>query len=151
MIIKKLIAAAVAAFWLAAASFAQSATPEGIVDKFAQAWNSHDMGAFEKIFTADAHFMPMYDTVHEGRANIVADFKKAHESWARTTSIPTSKVSVQHLGRKITVVYFNVIVTGPGVPTSPELVGRSLLLVVVKEKEGWRIASGQLTKPNCPK
>jgi hypothetical protein len=31
-----------------------------------------------------------------------------------------------------------------------EPLGRTLLLVASREAGGWKIAAGQLTKPNCP-
>lgn len=142
-------AAVIAAFLFVAPCFAQSVTPEGIADQFARAWSTHDKAAFDRIFAEDAHFIPTYDMMNEGRANVVADIYKAHEGWARETILTTSKVSVQQLGPDTAVVHFNVSVNAPAGSDRPPL-GRTLLVVVVKQQDGWRIAAGQLTKPNCP-
>lgn len=146
---RNIAAAVVATFVLAPACFAQSATPEAVADQFAAAWNAHELAAFERIFTEDARFIPTYDVVNEGGANVAAYIYKAHEGWARDTTLTTSKVSVQQLRRDTAVVHFNVSVNAPAGRDLPPL-GRTLLLVVVKGEDGWRIASGQLTKPNCP-
>lgn len=149
MMRSNLASAAVAAFLLASPCLAQSATPEGVADQFAKAWSTHDRAAFDRMFTDDARFMPTYDVVFEGRAKVVAGIYEAHEGWARETTLTTSKVSVQQLRPDTAVVHFNVAVNGPAGLDRPPL-GRSLLMVVVKQQDGWRAAAGQLTKPNCP-
>ena len=141
--------AAVAAFLFAPPCFAQSVTPEGIAEQFAQAWNAHDKAAFDKIFTDDVHFIPTYDLVSEGRENVVTGIYGAHESWAKDTTLTTSKISVQQLSGDAAVVHFNVLVNPPAGVDAPAL-ERTLLLVVAKQQDGWKIAAGQLTKPNCP-
>jgi uncharacterized protein (TIGR02246 family) len=145
----QITAAAVAAFLFAPPCFAQSVTPEGIAEQFAQAWNAHDKAAFDKIFTDDAHFIPTYDVAIEGRENVVSGIYDAHESWARDTTLTTSKISVQQLPGDAAVVHFNVSVNPPAGADAPAL-ERTLLLVVAKQQDGWKIAAGQLTKPNCP-
>lgn len=132
-------------------SLAQSAAPEGIADRFAQAWNTHDRAAFDRLFTDDAHFIPTYDLVAEGRADVVAGIYQGHEEGTggfRETTLTPSKVSVQPLGAEAAVVHFNVSIYPPARLAMPPL-ERTLLLVVVEQQDGWRIASGQLTKPNC--
>jgi uncharacterized protein (TIGR02246 family) len=130
---------------------AQSATPEGIADQFAQAWSTHDREAFDRLFTDDAHFIPTYDLVAEGRANVVAGIYQGHQPGTgpfRETTLTPSKVSVQTLGAGVAVVHFNVSIQLPPGRNLPPL-ERTLHLVAVKRQDGWRIASGQLTKPNC--
>lgn len=144
-----LAATVVTAVSLAPPCFAQSATPEGVADQFAKAWSNHDKAAFARLFTEDARFMPTYDVVFEGHANVVAGIYEAHEGWARETTLTTSKVGVQQLRPDTAVVHFNVAVNGPAGIDRPPL-GRSLLLVAVKQQDGWKVATGQLTKPNCP-
>ena len=52
------IIAAVAAFSWGSPCRAQSVTPQGIADQFAQARSTHDRAAFDRLFTGDAHFIP---------------------------------------------------------------------------------------------
>lgn len=143
--------AVVAALWSVSPCLAQSVTPEGIADQFAHAWNTHDRAAFDRIFTDDAHFIPTYDLVAEGRANVVAGIYQGHEEGTgpfRETTLTPSKVSVQLLSADAAVVHFNVSIRLPPGRNLPPL-ARTLHLVLVKQQGGWRIASGQLTKPNC--
>ena len=67
----------------------------------------------------------------------------------RTAGWLTSKISVQQLPGDAAVVHFNVLVNPPAGVDAPAL-ERTLLLVVAKQQDGWKIAAGQLTKPNCP-
>lgn len=146
-----LCVAVVAAFLFTPPCFAQSVTPEGMAGEFAQAWSTHDRAAFARIFTEDAHFIPTYDIVGVGRDDVVAGIYMAHkgDGWARETTLTPSKVSVQRLGDDVAVVHFNVSIHAlPGRDLPP--LERTLLLVVVKQQDGWRITTGQLTKPNCP-
>jgi hypothetical protein len=75
----------------------------------------------------------------------------AHDNggWARESTLATSKLSVQRLGRDTAVVHFNVSISPPATIDRPPL-ERTLMLVVVEQQDGWRIAAGELTKPNCP-
>lgn len=141
------------AFALSSASpcLAQSVTPEGIADRFADAWNTHDRAAFDRLFTNDAHFIPTYDLVAEGRTDVVAGIYQGHEEGAggfRETTLVPSKVAVQSLGADAAVVHFNASIHVPPRFNLPPL-ERTLLVVVVRQQDGWRITSGQLTKPNC--
>ena len=143
--------AAFAALSWTAPCRAQSATPQGIADQFAQAWSTHDRAAFDRLFTDDAHFIPTYDLVAEGRANVVAGIYQGHQEGTgpfRETTLTPSKVSVQPLGAAAAVVHFNVSIHLPPGRNLPPL-ERTLHLVVVRKQDGWRIASGQLAKPNC--
>jgi uncharacterized protein (TIGR02246 family) len=143
--------AAVVAFAWASLGRAQSSTPQGIADQFAHAWSTHDRAAFDRLFTDDAHFIPTYDLVAEGRANVVAGIYEGHQEGTgsfRETTLTTSKVSVQQLDADAAVVHFNVSIHLPSGRNLPSL-ERTLHLVVVRQQDGWRIASGQLTKPNC--
>jgi uncharacterized protein (TIGR02246 family) len=143
--------AAIAAFSWTSPCRAQSATPQGIAEQFAQAWSTHHRAAFDRFFTDDAHFIPTYDLVAEGRANVVAGIYQGHQEGTgpfRETTLTPSKVSVQHVGSDAAVVHFNVSIHLPPGRNLPPL-ERTLHMVVVKQPDGWRIASAQLTKPNC--
>ena len=66
------------------------------------------------------------------------------------TPVATAEASdalVTDLRPDIAIVQFNAMMTmGQG----KEPLGRTLLLVASREADGWKIAAGQLTKPNCP-
>jgi uncharacterized protein (TIGR02246 family) len=128
------------------AAAAQSSADE-LMERFVQAWNAHDMKAFEALYAADATWVPTFDSRFEGRDAIVADLRKAHEGWAKSSTLEASKLLVKPLHSAVATVQFNVTMTGRADQTP---LGRTVLLVASKEAGVWKIAAGQLTKPNCP-
>ena len=82
------------------------------MERFVQAWNAHDMKAFEALYIADATWVPTFDSRFEGRDAIVADLRKAHEGWAKSSKLEASKPLVKPLGSDVATVQFNVAVTG---------------------------------------
>jgi uncharacterized protein (TIGR02246 family) len=132
---------------LTAAAAAQAGTAESLVQHFVAAWNSHDLAAFEPLFTQDATWVATFDARDEGREAVLKDFRIAHEGWAKNSSVAASKVLVTNMRPDVAILQFNVLMTmGEG----SEPLGRTLLLVASKQGDGWKIAAGQLTKPNCP-
>ena len=123
------------------------AGPGGLIERFVEAWNSHDPKAFEALFTADATWVATFDSRLEGRDAIVADLRTAHESWAKASTVVASKPLVKSLRPDVATVQFNLAMT---MRKDAEPLGRTLLLVAGKQADGWKIAAGQLTKPNCP-
>ena len=123
------------------------ATAESLVERFVAAWNSHDLAAFEKLFASEATWVATFDARDEGREAVLKDFRIAHEGWAKSSSVAASDALVTNLRPDVAIVQFNLMMTmGQG----KEPLGRTLLLVAGREADGWKIAAGQLTKPNCP-
>jgi uncharacterized protein (TIGR02246 family) len=128
----------------AAAEPMPAATPESIPEKFVQAWNSHDQQAFASLFTEDAYWVPMAHVRLHRRERIVDDLAHAHRTWAGNTTMSARDVVVRHLGGDTAIALFAAPFVGDdGKPLST---GSVLLMVIVKQGDGWRIAAGQLTK-----
>ncbi len=131
----------------AAAATAAPATPELTAQAFVDAWNSHEAGNFEGLFTEDAWWVPVVETRLSGRAQIVADLKQAHAVWARHTTLTASDVVVSPLSEHAAAVLFKAGFLGKdGRRMEPPNV---LLLAVVRTPDGWRIKAGQLSKPGA--
>jgi uncharacterized protein (TIGR02246 family) len=131
----------------AAYAAAPVATAESLVERFVAAWNSHDIAAFEKLFTSEATWVATFDARDEGREAVLKDFRIAHEGWAKSSSVAASDALVTNVRPDVAIVQFNLMMTmGQG----KEPLGRTLLLVASREADGWKIAAGRLTKPNCP-
>jgi uncharacterized protein (TIGR02246 family) len=131
---------------------AQSVSPEAIVDDFVKMWNSQDMKALDRLFTDDATWVPAAEVIDEGRGNIVKDFSEAHTTWAKTTTVvPTSATKVRTLRPDIAVVLFHLGFVEKQGNRIPDI-DRAMLVVAVKQSDGWRIAVGQITKqsPQLP-
>ena len=130
-----------------AVSPADTAEPESLADRFVQAWNTHDTGVFKKLFVPSAYWVPTIDSRLDGRANILADLGKAHETWAKTTTmgVNSGSISTRLIHPDVAVVLFHAgFRQADGTLTTP---GNAVLLVAVKQSDGWQIAAGQITKP----
>ncbi len=126
---------------------ADTAELESLADRFVQAWNTHDTSVFKKLFVASAYWVPTVDSRLDGRDNILADLGKAHETWARTTTmgINSGSISKRFVHPDVAVVLFQAgFRQADGTLTTP---GNAVLLVAVKQSDGWQIAAGQITKP----
>jgi uncharacterized protein (TIGR02246 family) len=124
--------------------FGQGLDPKTIVDDFVKAWNTHDMKAFDRLFTNDAIWVPVAEVRDEGRINIVKDLGEAHATWAKTTTLVPNAIKIQSLRSDIAVLLFHLKYeeNGKQVPG----IDRAMLIVAVKESDGWKIAAGQITK-----
>jgi uncharacterized protein (TIGR02246 family) len=133
-----------AIFSYASSAFAQSSSPEAVANDFVKAWNSHDMKAFDRVFTDDAIWVPVAEARVEGRNNIVKDLTEIHTTWAKTTTIRQSVLKVQMLRPDVAVVLFHLkyVEDGKDVPG----IDRAMVIVAIKQNDGWRIATGQITK-----
>ena len=74
------------------------------------------------------------------------DLADAHTTWAKTTSIVQSgSTKVRLLRPDVALIFFHLgfqDAQGNRVP----VIDRAMLIVVVKQAGGWRIAAGQITK-----
>jgi uncharacterized protein (TIGR02246 family) len=123
--------------------------PESLADRFVQAWNTHEASSFENLFTPNAYFVPTVNSTLDGRDNILADFGKAHTGWAKATTmgIHSGSVSARSVHPDVAVVIFHVgFRQTDGTLTTP---GNAVLLVAVKQSDGWQIAAGQVAKPGA--
>lgn len=143
----RLVVCAALLFGAFMAQAAEHVGPESLADRFVQAWNTHDAEAFKELFTSDAYWVPGVESRLDGRDSILSDLGKAHETWAKATTMGVigGSVSSRLVHPDVAVVLFHTGFRQPdGTLTTP---GNALLLVAVKQPDGWRISAGQLTKP----
>jgi uncharacterized protein (TIGR02246 family) len=132
-----------------AAGHAQSVSPERLPTDFVAAWNAHSVAAFEKLYTADATWVPSSEERTEGRASILREFSAAHDGkgWAvarKVTIAVKGLPKVQMLRPDVATIFFHMNFLVDGKIDPAQL--RTLILVADKSNDGWRIAAGQLTK-----
>jgi uncharacterized protein (TIGR02246 family) len=127
-------------------SSAQSPNPQAVVDDYVKAWNSHDMRAFDRLFTDDAIFVRFAGSRIEGHGNIVKEFKEIHTTWAKDVSIYQSATKVRALSSDSAVILEDLghLEHGKQVPG----VDIALLVVVVKQPNGWKISVGEIAHPS---
>lgn len=142
--IRKLLAPFAVFALFAAKAAAQTATPEAVIDAFVNAWNSHDVKAFDRLFTADAIWVPIAEVRVVGHADVVKGFEEIHTTWAKQTTVSAKDPKVQLVRPDVAVILFHAkyLKEGKEVP----VLDRAMIIVAVKEADGWKIAVGQLTK-----
>ena len=140
---KHLALLAVSALFAAKAA-AQGAVPEAVVNQFVSAWNTHDVKAFDRLFTADAIWVPVAEVRVVGHTDVVKGFEQIHTTWAKNTTIIAKDIKVQLVRPDVAVILFHAkyLQDGKEVP----VLDRAMIFVAVKEADGWKIAAGQLTK-----
>src|SRR6059058_6419355 len=133
----KFVALFLASALFAAKAAAQSLTPEAIVDDFVKAWNSHDVKAFDRLFTADAVWVPVAEARVVGHADVIKGFEEIHTTWAKQTAIATRDIKVQSVRPDVVVILFHAkfMEDGKEVP----VLDRAMIIVAVKQADGWRI------------
>ena len=133
-------------FCLIPNSWAQSPNPQAIVDDYVKAWNSHDMKAFDRLFTDDAIFVRFAGSTVEGHGNVMKEFNEIHTTWAKDVSIYQSATKVRALSPNSAVILVDLghIEEGKHVPG----VDITLLIVAVKQSDGWKISVGEIAHPS---
>jgi uncharacterized protein (TIGR02246 family) len=130
-------------------SSAQSTSPEAIADDYVKAWNSHDMKAFDRLFAEDARFIRFADSQSAGRPDIIKEFSAIHTTWAKDISIYHQAPKVRSLCRDSTVVTFDLGHLDEHGKEAPGI-DIAMLVVAVRQQDGWRIVVGQITHPSHP-
>lgn len=119
--------------------------PEDVAESFVRAWNSHDKHQIAQLFVENAYWVPLVGVRLDGQEAIANDLGVAHATWARRTTMTATDVVVRQLRPDTAVVLFNApFLDKEGAPVEP---ANALMVVVVQQPDGWRIAVGQLTKP----
>lgn len=128
----------------AATSAAQSATPVAVVDDFLKTWNSHEAKAFDRLFTEDAIWVPVAETRVVGHSDVIKEFEQIHTKWAKKTTIIARDIKVQSIRPDVAVILFHAkfVQDAKEVP----VLDRAMIMVAVKQADGWRVAAGQVTK-----
>lgn len=125
-------------------ALAQSTSARGVVDAFVKSWNTHDMKAFSRLFTEDAVWVPVAETLDKGRPAIIKDLTEAHKTWAGQTTIRNGEITIRTLSPTVSTLFFHLDFLVGGKPI-PEI-QRAFIIVATKKSGKWQIAAGQLTK-----
>ena len=128
----------------ASMSAAQSATPVVVVDDFLKAWNSHDVKAYDPLFTEGAIWVPIAESRVAGHSDVIKQFEQIHTTWAKKTTIIARDIKVQSVRLDVAVILFHAKFVQDA-KEAPSL-DRAVIMVAVKQADGWRIAAGQVTK-----
>jgi|SRR5688500_4881360 ketosteroid isomerase-like protein len=89
---KHLVAFVIVFGWTAGAAARQTSAAGALAEAFVDAWNTHDVRAFGRLYADDADWVTVGGDRHKGVA-IEGALAKEHASWARTTTLRASDVS----------------------------------------------------------
>jgi len=118
----------------------QGRRPEEITARFQEAWNTHDMEAFGRLFNADATFVNRFANYWRGVDRIVAGHAGIHASIYRDSTLAIDKPDVDPISEGAVILHFwSRLSAGSAHPAGPHQVD-TLILAVVTHRDGeWRI------------
>lgn len=129
---------------------------EGVAQKFAEAWNRHDMDAFAALFAARADFVNVIGLHWRGREEIKHAHEQLHATRMKESRLAMSAVSARMLRPEVAIVHATWELTGDtGLEGKVQPPRRGVLSFVLGREGGrWLIESAQNTDivplPNVP-
>lgn len=118
----------------------QTPTPAEIPPRFEQAWNTHDMAAFGRLFHPDATFVNRFGTYWRGVDQIVAGHAGIHASIYRDSTLAIDPPDVDPISDEAAILHFwSRLSAGAAHPAGPHQVDTLILAVVTRRDGEWRI------------
>jgi len=125
--------------------------PTEITTRFQEAWNTHDMDAFSRLFHPDATFVNRFGSYWRGVDEIVASHARIHVSIYRDSTLKNDAPDVDQISDTAAILHFwSRLSTGVAHPAGPHQVDTLILSVVTRRDGEWRIQALQnvtLTDP----
>ncbi len=118
----------------------QASGPADIPERFAAAWNAHDMAAFAALFHADASFVNRFGTYWRGVEAIVAGHRPIHETIYKDSTLTNDMPDVDAISDDAAILHFwSRLTAGAAHPAGPHMVDTMILAVVTRRDGIWRI------------
>jgi uncharacterized protein (TIGR02246 family) len=116
-----------------------------IVDRWEQAWNSHDMRAFGSLFHEDGIWILWTGEVWKGRKTIEEGHAAVHKTVFRDSVQRERLEELTFVGPDAAVIRFYSTLTGD--ERAPGKTIRSRKILIVTKREGmWKVGWGQNTR-----
>lgn len=129
----------------------QTTGPADITRRFQDAWNTHDMEAFGRLFHPDATFVNRFGTYWRGVDQIVAGHVGIHTSIYRDSTLAIDAPDVDPISGDTAILHFwTRLSAGAAHPAGPHQVDTLILAVATRREDEWRIQAAQnvtLTHP----
>jgi uncharacterized protein (TIGR02246 family) len=114
--------------------------PAAISERFAAAWNAHDMQAFAALFHPDASFVNRFGTYWRGVDAIVAGHRPIHETIYKDSTLTNDKPDIDLISDDAAILHFwSRLSAGAAHPAGPHKVDTMILAVVTRRDGTWRI------------
>jgi uncharacterized protein (TIGR02246 family) len=118
----------------------QDTGPAEITARFEEAWNTHDMAAFGRLFHSDATFVNRFATYWRGVDQIVAGHAGIHASIYRDSTLAIDPPDVDLISDEAAILHFwSRLSTGAAHPAGPHRIDTLILAVVTYRDGEWRI------------
>ena len=128
-----------------AGSVADREQINGLLTRWEDAWNTHDMAAFASVFHDDGVWILWTGDVWKGRRAIEEGHAAAHKTVFRNSTQRELLEELTFVGPDAAVVRFCSVLTGD--ERAPKDVIRSRkFLVVTKRQSVWKVSWGQNTR-----
>lgn len=118
----------------------QSTGPADITARFQEAWNTHDMEAFGRLFHADATFVNRFATYWRGVEQIAAGHASIHASIYRDSTLAIDAPDVDRISDEAAILHFwSRLSAGAAHPAGQHQIDTLILAVVTQRGGEWRI------------
>ncbi|MEO7466047.1 MAG: SgcJ/EcaC family oxidoreductase [Pseudomonadota bacterium] len=117
-----------------------SAGPADVTIGFQEAWNTHDMEAFGRLFHSDATFVNRFGTYWRGVDQIVAGHAHIHATIYRDSTLAIDMPDIDPISGDAAILHFwTRLSAGAAHPAGPHQVDTLILAVVTRRDGDWRI------------
>jgi len=117
-----------------------STGPADVTARFQEAWNTHDMAAFGRLFHPDATFVNRFGTYWRGVDQIVAGHAGIHASIYRDSTLANDPPDVDPISDDAAILHFwSRLSAGAAHPAGPHQVDTLILAVATRRDGAWRI------------
>lgn len=111
-----------------------------ITTRFQEAWNTHDMDAFGRLFHPDATFVNRFGSYWRGVEEIVAGHAGIHASIYRDSTLKNDAPDVDQISYNAAILHFwSRLSTGAAHPAGPHQVDTLILAGRTLRGGEWRI------------
>ena len=117
-----------------------STGPADVTARLQEAWNTHDMAAFGRLFHPDATFVNRFGTYWRGVDQIVAGHAGIHASIYRDSTLANDPPDVDPISDDAAILHFwSRLSAGAAHPAGPHQVDTLILAVATRRDGAWRI------------
>ena len=126
-------------------------TPAEITARFQDAWNTHDMEAFGRLFHPGATFVNRFGTYWRGIDKIVGGHVNIHATIYRDSTLAVDAPDIDPVSDDAAILHvWTRLSAGAAHPAGPHQVDTLILAVVTRRDGEWRIQAAEnvtLTNP----
>ena len=118
--------------------------PADITLRFQDAWNTHDMAAFGRLFHPDATFVNRFGTYWRGVEAIVAGHAGIHASIYSDSTLAIDPPDVDPISDNAAILHFwTRLSAGAAHPAGPHQVDTLIMAVATRRDGEWRLQAAE--------